>query len=64
MNTKIIIKAYLDDQELGHMEIDPAGDYVPNFNQNAIQRVVLMCDERWGARNWTSFEYIKHKETQ
>ena len=53
------IKVYLNGNLLGYHPIDPTGDYVPNFNQRTLQRIIVMIDDKFGKDNWTSFEYIK-----
>jgi len=56
-----VIKTYLNSVEIGILKIDPKGeaDYVPKFNQQSLQRIIVEIDNRFGKDNWTSFEYIK-----
>jgi hypothetical protein len=53
------IKTYSGDTVLGVQQIDPQGDYAPNFNQDSLQKIIVKIDDKFGKDNWTSFEYIK-----
>ena len=53
------IKTYLGNTVIGVHQIDPVGEYVPNFNGKELQRLIVDQDEKFGKDNWTSFEYVK-----
>lgn len=58
------IKVYLDSVEIGQLKILPKGpdDYVPKFNQNSLQKIIVEIGDKFGPNNWNRFEYIKEAQ--